>query len=148
MAVFAWEHRMRELAAYHWNAYKLQCFCGGSEWLTLASAVNPSLCDPRDRDGRQKSFHWACNRHISMVGLFLLLVWRNQHHLLSLSAGSIPCHSGITLSFFHDLLWAIWVYTLRGFISHHVGEPAYCWGSTDTDVSVEAMGMQQTLCSW
>ena len=52
------------------------------------------------------------------------------------------------MSFFHDPLCAIWVYTLRGFISHHVGEPAYCWWSTDTDVSVEAMGMHQTLSPW
>ena len=28
MAVFAWEHMMHEQAAYHWNAYKLQCFWG------------------------------------------------------------------------------------------------------------------------
>ena len=52
------------------------------------------------------------------------------------------------MSFFHGFLWAIWVYTLRGFIGHHVGEPADRWRSTDTDVSVEAMGMQQTLCPW
>ena len=26
MAFFAWEHMMHEQAAYHWNAYKLQCF--------------------------------------------------------------------------------------------------------------------------
>ena len=42
------------------------------------------------------------------------------------------------MSFFRDPLGAIWVYALRGFISHHVGEPAYCWWSTDTDVSVDA----------
>ena len=52
------------------------------------------------------------------------------------------------MSFFHDPLLAIWVYTLRGVIRHHVGEPAYCWWSTDTDVSVEAIGMQQTLSPW
>ena len=52
------------------------------------------------------------------------------------------------MSFFRDPLGAIWVYALRGFISHHVGEPAYCWWSTDTDVSVVAMGMHQTLSPW
>ena len=28
MAAFAWEHMRHEQAAYHWNAYKLQCFWG------------------------------------------------------------------------------------------------------------------------
>ena len=29
--------------------------------------------------------------------------------------------------------------SLRGFISHHVGEPTQCWWATDTDVLGEAM---------
>ena len=82
-----------------------------------------------------------------MVGLFLLLVWRNQRPPVSVGrVYSLPQWN--YMSFFHDLLCAIWDYTLRGFISHHVGEPAYGWWSTDTDVSVEAMGTQQTLCPW
>ena len=42
-----------------------------------------------------KSFHRACNRHMSMVGLFLLLACQNQHHLLSLLSGFTPCYRGI-----------------------------------------------------
>ena len=30
----------------------------------------------------------------------------------------------------------------------HVDEPTKGWWATDTDVSGEAMGMQQTLCPW
>ena len=43
----------------------------------------------------QKSLHRACNRHLSMVGLFLLLVCENQHQLLSLLSGFTTCHRGI-----------------------------------------------------
>ena len=43
----------------------------------------------------QKSLHRACHRHLSMVGLFLLLVCQNRHHLLSLLSGFTPCHRGI-----------------------------------------------------
>ena len=96
MAVFAWEHMMREQAAYH----LMVTSCNASEgdrsdshwrqpWTPVSATLVTEMAD-------QKSLHWACNRHISKVGFFLLLVWRNQHHLLSLSAGFIPCHSGIT----------------------------------------------------
>ena len=43
----------------------------------------------------QKSLHRARDRHLSMVGLFLLLVCQNRHHLLSLLSGFTPCHRGI-----------------------------------------------------
>ena len=96
MAVFACEHMMREQAAYHWMVTS----CNASEgdrsdshwrqpWTPVSATLVTEMAD-------QKSLHWASNRHISIVGFFLLLVWRNQHHLLSLSAGFIPCHSGIT----------------------------------------------------
>ena len=42
-----------------------------------------------------KSLHRACNRHMSMVELCLLLACQNQHHLLSLLSGFTPCHRGI-----------------------------------------------------
>ena len=96
MAVFAWEHMMHEQAAYHWNAYIAMCLREDrrdSHWRQPWTPVSVTLVTEM---ADQKSLHWACNRHISMVGLFLLLVWQNQHHLLSLSAGFIPCHSGIT----------------------------------------------------
>ena len=96
MAVSAWEHMMREQAAYHWMVRS----CNASEgdrsdshwrqpWTPASATLVTEMAD-------QKSFHWACSRHISKVGSFLLLVWRNQHHLLPLTAGFIPCHSGIT----------------------------------------------------
>ena len=43
----------------------------------------------------QKSPHRVCNRHISMGGLFLLLVGLNQQHLLSLASGCTTCCRGI-----------------------------------------------------
>ena len=96
MAVFAWEHMMHEQAATHWNVY-IAMFLREDRrdshwrqpWTPVSVTLGTEMAD-------QKSLHWACNRHISMVGLFLLLVWQNQHLLLSLSAGFIPCHSGIT----------------------------------------------------
>ena len=63
-----------------------------------------------------------------------------------------PCLEESLLSLAKLRLEEVWKsfteHTKPGFISHHVGEPAYCWWSTDTDVSVEAMGTQQTLCPW
>ena len=53
------------------------------------------LFGPRVRDENQKSPHWACHRHLSMVGLFLLLVRQNRHHILSVWSGFFPCHNGI-----------------------------------------------------
>ena len=88
-----------------------------------------------------------CHRHLSMVGLFLLLVCQNRHHILSVWSGFFPCHKGIKGAF-QNLLQAFRVYTLRGFISHHVGEPTKCWWATDTNVSGKAVGMQQTLWLW
>ena len=96
MAVFAWEHMMREQAAYHW----MVTGCNASEgdrsdshwrqpWTPVSATLVTEMAD-------QKSLHWACNRHISKVRFFPLLVWRNQHHVLSLTAGFIPCHGGIT----------------------------------------------------
>ena len=51
--------------------------------ITLASAVDLRLFGPRVRDENQKSPHWACHRHLSMVGLLLVLVCQNRHHILS-----------------------------------------------------------------
>ena len=105
------------------------------------------LFGPRVRDENQKSPHWACHRHLSMVGLLLLLVCQNRHHLLSVWSGFFPCHKEIKGAF-QNLLQAFRVYTLRGFISHHVGEPTKCWWATDTNVSGKAVGMQQTFWLW
>ena len=38
--------------------------------LTLTLALNLRLFRPRVREENQKSPHWACHRHLSMVGLF------------------------------------------------------------------------------
>ena len=93
----------------------------------MASAVDLRLFGPRVRDDNRKSPHWACHRHLSMVGLFLLLVCQNRHHILSVWSGFFPCHKGIK-GVFQTLLQACRVYTLRGFISHHVGEPTNVGG--------------------
>ena len=73
--------------------------------------MNPGLCDPRVRNGRPKSPHWACNRHISKVGFYAGLVkpapltvsngrvyslppWnymRASSVILSEPSGSMPC---------------------------------------------------------
>ena len=45
----------------------------------------------------QKSLHWACNRHISMAGLFSTAgLVEPAPPPVSVTAGFIPCHSGIT----------------------------------------------------
>ena len=138
---------------------EVSCVFGFCFWLTpitptvlCVSTCSDGLLDfhifgPRVRDDNRKSPHWACHRHLSRVGLFLLLVCQNRHHILSVWSGFFPCHKGIK-GVFQTLLQVCRVYTLRGFISHHVGEPTQCWWATDTDVSSEAMGMQQTLCPW
>ena len=66
---------------------------------------------------------------------------------LSKSAPYTVCHKGIKGAF-QNLLQAFRVYTWRGFISHHVGEPTKCWWATDTNVSGKAVGMQQTSWLW
>ena len=96
------------------------------------------LFGPRVRDDNRKSPHWACHRHLSRVGLLLLLVCQNRHYILSVCSRFSLCHKGIK-GVFQTLLQVCRVYTLRGFISHHVGEPTQCWWATDTDVLGEAM---------
>ena len=105
----------------------------------MASAVNPRLFDPRDRDNRPE---------ITPLG-----VQQTYVHCRVISTAGLAKPAPLTvivvrvyslpqwnqMSFFQDPLCAIWVYTLRGFTSHHVGEPADCWWSTDADVPVEAM---------
>ena len=96
----------------------------------------------------QKSLHRACNRHMSMVGLFLLLVCQNQHHLLSLLSGFTPCHRGIkwvSSRLFSEPSGSI--PCMASSAITRVNLPEFWW-TTDTDVSVEAMGMQRTLCPW
>ena len=105
------------------------------------------LFGPRVRDENHKSPHWACHRHLSMVGLLLLLVCQNGTIYCQRSQGFFPCHKGIKGAF-QNLLQAFQVYTLRGFISHHVGEPTKCWWATDTNVAGKAVGMQQTSWLW
>ena len=104
---------------------------GREERFTLASAVDLRLFGPRVRDDNRKSLHWACHRHLSRVGLSLLLVCQTQHCILSVWSGFF-----LSLS---DSSPGLRVYTLRGSISHHVGELTQCWWATDTDVSGEAM---------
>ena len=63
------------------------------------------------------------------------------------SQSFFPCHKGIKGAF-QNLLQALRVYTLRSFISYHVGEPTKCWWATDTNVAGKAVGMQQTSWLW
>ena len=108
----------------------------------------PSLCDPRDRDGRPEITPLGVQQTYLQGRFFFTagLAKPAPPTVINGRVYSLPQWN--YMSFFHDPLLAIWVYTLRGVISHHVGEPAYCWWSTDTDVSVEAIGMQQTLSPW
>ena len=110
--------------------------------------MNPSLCDPRDRDGRPEMTPLGVQQTYFQGRVFSTagLAKPAPPTVINGRVYSLPQWN--YMSFFHDPLLAIWVYTLRGVISHHVGEPAYCWWSTDTDVSVEAIGMQQTLSPW
>ena len=105
MAVFASEHMMHEQDACN-------------QMVTSCNAMKD-----------QKSPHRACHRHMSMVGLFLLLACQNRHHLLSFHPGSSLGHSGPYLVWLHQ---------------PSRGRTTKCWWTTDTDVSGEAMGMQQT----
>ena len=111
---------------------------GREERFTLASAVDLRLFGPRVRDDNRKSPHWACHRHLSRVALSLLLVCQNQHYILSVWSGFFFLPQGNQRSLL-DSSPGLRVYTLRGFISHHVGEPTQCWWATDTDVLGEAM---------
>ena len=83
---------------------------------------------------------------MSKVGLFTAGLSKPAPFTVSVFR-VFSCYKGIKGAF-QALLLAIRVYTLCGFISHHVGEPTKCWWTTDTDVSGEAMGMQQTVCPW
>ena len=133
MAVFAWGHMMQEQDACGSFGAKLQCWKGRIGKIHIGVSRGPKLFGPRVRDDNRKSPHWACHRHLSRVGLFLLLVCQNRHYILSVCSGFSPCHKGIK-GVFQTLLQVCRVYTLRGFISHHVGEPTQCWWATDTDV--------------
>ena len=85
---------MHKQAAYHWDAYKKECFWG-RVWETPPVRPVHILFRPRTTESlghslpcshwrqsragsltlvslttKHKSLHWACNRHLSMVGLF------------------------------------------------------------------------------
>ena len=72
----------------------------------------------------KNSPHWACHRHMSKVGLFAAVLSKPAPFTVSVFR-VFSCYKGIK-GVFQALLLAIRVYTLCGFISHHVGEPAKC----------------------
>ena len=137
MAVLVWEHMMHKQAAYHWNAYKMECFWG-RVWETppvrpvhilftpqTTESLGHSLHCSHWRQSRtpgsltlvsvttkHKSLHWARNRHLSMVGLLTVswFGWKNSTWwFLSSSSGFTPWPQWNEMSFFQDPLWAILV---------------------------------------
>ena len=77
---------------------------------TLASVADPRLFVSVTT--KHKSLHWACNRHLPMVGLPTVYWsgWKNRTWwFLSSSSGFTPWPQWNGRSFFQDHLWAIWV---------------------------------------
>ena len=81
MAVLAWEHMMHKQAAYHWEAYKNECFWGRiwetppvhcSHW---RQSRTPGSLTVVSVTTKHKSLHWARSRHLSMVGLLTIPGW-------------------------------------------------------------------------
>ena len=74
------------------------------------------------RDDYLKSPHWACRRHPHRTGWSY--IWSDKTDAI-FTVGVVRVLSGHTRikGGFQPLLLGCRVYTARGFISHHVGEP-------------------------
>ena len=99
---------------------------GGQQRLTLASAVDLRLSGPRARDDYLTSPHWACHRHPYKTGL--IYNWSVETGTKYTVVWSVFSGHTRIKEVFQTLLLGCRVYTLRSFISHHVGEPTNAGG--------------------